>query len=242
MSIFNKIKSSIMGVKKNNNSAPPTPAREISMSEREKEVYDEEQLTLQKLYEKWLCKDKWLLYKEGIPLLLGVNPDNNGAIDNDSVNKIEELWVHAQDCVQKKMLSVINIEQPATEWEVMPVDLYRWATVSRIAVPAEFSTLMGFVMQTVKFEQNNQANNQADGIQDTVYQTHREIVLGAATSLLVNATKQCKNDGGEIVVKQIVRLIADNKAEWFGEDKPLLEETAMTDLINQYVNLTKPVI
>lgn len=235
--MFQKIKSIFS--KANNKSSTIVQTQNISMSEREREVYDIEQLTLQKLYEKWLCKDKWLLYEEGIPLLFGLNPDANRSGNGES-DKTEELWGHAKDCVQKKLLSVINPGQSENEWEVIPADLYRWAMVSRISVPAEFSALMAFVMQTVKLEDDNNYE-QVEGLQDSNYQKHREIVLGAATSLLVNAPEQCKNNNN-LVVNNITRLILENKKQWFGEEEPLLKETEMISLINDYIELTKPVM
>lgn len=236
MNIFKKIKSIFSEAEKK--SAPNAHAHNISMHEREREVYDIEQLTLQKLYEKWLPKDKWLLHEEGMPLLLGLNPDSNGG-DNTEFDKVEELWGHAKDCVNKKLLFVINPEQGDDEWEVLPVDLYRWATVSRISVPAEFSALMAFVIQTVKLE-HEKNYKKVEGLQDATYQKHREIVLGAATSLLVNAPEQCNNS--KPVTDNITRLILENKKIWFGEDASLLEASEMTALINDYIELTKPVM
>jgi hypothetical protein len=237
MNIINKIKTSLFGTDKEI-SVANTPL-EMTMSERERNVYDEDHLRLQKLYEKWICKDKWLLHKEGIPLLFGLNPDTNKP-DNDILIKTDELWEHAQECVQKKLLSVVNIDNSVDEWEVFPVDLYRWAMVSRISVPDEFSALIAFVIQTVKPEQNSHAQMVVE--QDAVLQKHREIVLGAATSLLVNASGQCKNDKGKVAAINISRLIIENKQEWFGQDEPLLAESEMTDLINNYIKLTSPIV
>ncbi len=211
----------------------------VTMRERERQVYDIEQLTSQKLYEKWLSKDKWLLHKEAIPLLFGLNPDAKRS-DEYETDKVDELWIHAKDCVQKKLLHVVNPEQADNDWEVLPVDFYRWATVSRITVPAEFSTLMAFVMQVVKSE-NGSSYKRVEGAQDSNYQKHKEIVLGAAISLLVNAPEQCKNND-EFVIDNIARLIIENKKEWFGEDNLLLEKSEMITLINDYINLTKPVL
>jgi hypothetical protein len=241
MKLFKKIKSSFPFFLKNNIRIPVTTL-EISMSERENKVYDPDKLTLQKLYEKWSCKDKWLLHDEGIPLLFGIEPGARATLDDESSIKIKELWVHAQDCVQKKLLSVVNTEKPEVEWQVRPIDLYCWATVSRISMPAEFSTLMTFVAQTVKSTDVNPTHDQNDGAQDIQYQRHREIVLGAATSLLVNAPELCKNDKGCVVCSQITRQINENKNQWFGDEKPLLTESAMADLINGYLKLTNPVV
>lgn len=74
------------------------------------------------------------------------------------------------------------------------------------------------------------------------YKNTEKLCWGAATSLLVNASKQCKNDQGEVVALNISRLIFENQQEWFGQDVPLLAETAMTDLIDEYIRLTRPII
>ncbi|GJM04949.1 MAG: hypothetical protein DHS20C09_09400 [marine bacterium B5-7] len=237
MNIINKIKASLFPTDKKT-SASNAPL-EMTMSERERNIFDESHLRLQKLYEKWICKDKWLLQKEGIPLLFGISP-NSDESSHDVLLKIEEQWEHAQECVNKKLLSVVNIENSADKWEVLPIDLYRWAMVSRISVPDEFSALIAFVIQTVKPEQS--AHIQTVVEQDAVLQKHREIIMGAATSLLVNANEQCQNDKGNISAINISRLIMENKQEWFGQDEPLLDQSGMAELIDNYIKLTSPVI
>jgi len=241
MNIFNRIRTLLFPGKKNK-SVDPVSTPEISMYEREKKVYGEGKLTLQKLYEKWSCKDKWLLYDEGIPLLFGVEPGFRESADDEVSNKIESLWEHAQECVQKKLLSVVNMDKPETEWEVRPLDLYCWATISRISMPAEFSTLMTFVAQTIKPSEIISNPVQGDGEQDMRYQKHREIILGAATSLLVNAPDLCKNNKGRVVTNKIAQHIIENEDQWFGDDRPLLAESAMTDLIDEYLKLTRPTV
>lgn len=237
MSIIKKIKTAMCGGDKNSH-LKVSPIV-MSMGEREKSIYDDEHLRLQKLYEKWICKDKWLLHQEGIPLLFGINPDASEP-DSGVSDKIEELWKHAQDCVQKKLLSIVNIENPSDQWEVLPIDLYRWAMVSRISVPDQFSTLIAFVIQTVKPEQNKPTH--IAGEEDSALQKHKELVLGAATSLLVNAAEQCKNDEGKVVASKISKLIIENKQEWFEQDEPLLTESAIIELLNNYIRLTSPII
>jgi len=237
MNILNKIKKSIIG--DNKEESISKAHIEMTMSERERATYDEDHLKLQKLYERWICKDKWLLQQEGIPLLLGINPETNISGNEASV-KIDELWAHAQECVHKKLLSVVNLDISDDNWEVLPVDLYRWAMVSRIPVPDEFSTLIAFVIQTVKPEQVRHAQTVVE--KDAILQKHKEIVMGAATSLLVNASGQCLDDKGKVSAIRISRLIFENKKEWFGQDDPLLTKSAMTELISDYIKLTNPTI
>jgi hypothetical protein len=241
MNILEKIKQLFSSA---NSSVPITTETEpaVSMSDREDKLFEKEQLSLQKLYEQWSCKDTWLLYEEGIPLLFGLAPDESEPIDDEVSNKIESLWEHAQECVQKKLLPIVNNDIPEKEWEVRPIDLYSWGTISRISMPDEFSTLMTFVAQTIKPIETHSNSNQGIGEEDALYQKHREIVLGAATSLLVNAPELCKSNKGKIVSNKIAKNIIENEEQWFGDDKPLLTELTMTDLINEYLKLTKPLI
>jgi hypothetical protein len=242
MNFLKKIKPLMLLKKKKLISPVVDSVEEISMKEREDKVYGEGGLSLQKLYEKWSCKEDWLLYEEGIPLLLGIEPGNKKYLEDDLQNKIEELWAHAQDCVHKKLLSVLNNDMPELEWKVKPVDLYCWASVSRITIPAELSSLMAFVVQTIKTSDINSTSVQTNEIQDDMHQKHKEIVLGAATSLLVNAPELCKNKKGRVVSRLITKQILENETQWFGDDKPLLAESAMIDLIDGYLRLTRPVL
>lgn len=241
MSIFNKITALFLKLK-----AKDIPVKidenAISMTERENIVYGKDKLAKRRLYEKWACKELWLLYDEGIPLLFAIDPDISEPPDDELSSEMEELWLHAQDCVQKKLLSVVNNEVPQKEWKVKPVNLYCWAAVSRITVPSEFSTLMEFVLQTVRSSEVNAVSVQTDNPQDAIYQKHREVVLGAATSLLANVPDWCKNSKGQITTSLIAKQIINNESQWFGNEKPLIAESAMTDLINGYLKLAKPIV
>ena len=55
------------------------------------EIYDEEKINKQKLYEKWCKKEKWLLHSEGILLLLSINPSKKNILDKDLVERINNL-------------------------------------------------------------------------------------------------------------------------------------------------------
>ena len=241
MKILEKIRA-LFFCKNNKDVIPVADIPSLSMSEREDKIYEKEQLSLQKLYERWSCKEKWLLHDEGIPLLFAINPNDRGILKDEAIDKIENLWEHAQDCVKKKLLPVINIESSEAEWEVRPIDLYSWGTISRINMPDEFSMLMTFVAQTIKPMQTNSNANLGDSAEDMLYQKHREIVLGAATSLLVNAPDLCKNKKGKVVSNKIAQNIIENENQWFGDDRPLLTESTMTDLINEYLKLTRPTV
>ncbi|MCG8379194.1 MAG: hypothetical protein MI865_06950 [Proteobacteria bacterium] len=209
---------------------------------RDIEVFGQDNLTKQRLYEKWSCKDTWILHDEGLPLLLGIDPESAVLPDDELTNKLDDLRSHAQECVIKKLLPVTNSENNAKEWKVKPADLYSWATISRISVPSELCVLMDFILQTVKpVDIYKKTDTSADN-NDAIYQKHREIVLGAATSLLVNVPESCRNSKGRIKSHLITNQIIENEEQWFGSEKPLLAASAMNDLIDSYLKLGQPVI
>ena len=240
MSIFKKIKKYFFGSK--NNKVRVENETTMSITEREVQVYGQEKISTRRLYEQWACKETWMLYNEAIPLLLGIEPDKKIDVDDERKNEIEELFLHAQDCVNKKLLSVINSEKNEKEWQVRPIDLYRWATISRIVVPDELNDLMQFVMQTIKNPVPHKDQVIESDSRDASYQKHREIVLGAAMSLLVNSPGTCVNSKGKVKGNLIAKQILTNKKQWFGEEESLLAESAITDLIEHYFRLAKPVL
>ena len=206
---------------------------------KKNKIYNHDKYSKQILYEKWCRKEKWLLYDEGILLLLSIDPNNKETLSEDLVEKINNLKFHAGDCVKKALLSVINIDISEDKWEVNPVDLYRWAIVSRINIPDEFNTLMTFVTQSVKNPNNSFSNNNKNLI-DEIYQLHKEVVLGATTSLLVNSPDICRNNEGKIDSAIIVKKIIEGERHWFNGRKSKLSESDMTSLIKHYIAMSKP--
>lgn len=206
--------------------------------ERARMVYGEDRINRQKLYEKWACKETWELRAEGIPLLLGLDPGNSNALDEVTRQARDDLWQHASDCVNKKLLAVINPDTQPVEWRVTPSDLYSWAMVSRVPVPQELAALMDFVLQAIKVKpdstQQDAASANGKG-HDSMYQKHCEITLGAAMSLLANSPEKCQSSRGRVKAALIVAEILNNRNAWFGKEEPLLAQSAMEDLINRYI-------
>ena len=126
---------------------------------KQNKIYNQDEYSKKILYEKWCRKGKWLLYDEGILILLSIDPVNKETLSEDLIEKINNLKFHARDCVKNGLLSVINIEKSEYKWEVNPVDLYHWAMVSRINIPDEFNRLMTFVTQSVKNTNNSFSTN-----------------------------------------------------------------------------------
>ena len=182
-----------------------------------KEAYfDEGTLKRQRLYEKWVCKEIWCLESEGIPLLLGQDPQSIMAITDSSEYRQDhdELWSHAKRCAEKDLLHVINRDCSPETWKIKPADLYRWASISRISVPEPLARLMDFVIRTVKHQpgtsseegENTGATGSSHAYTETFYQ-HREYVLGAALAILARFPERCRDKNGRIKSDVILTLM-----------------------------------
>ena len=137
-------------------------------------------------------------------------------------------------------LTAYGIDKSEYKWKVNPVDLYHWAMVSRISIPDEFNILMTFVTQSVK-NPNNSFSTNNENLIDEIYQLHKEVVLGATTSLLVNSPDICRNNEGKIDSTIIVKKIIENERHWFNGCESKLSESDMTSLIKQYIAMSKPI-
>ncbi len=201
--------------------------------------YDEAKINKQKLYEKWCKKEKWLLHNEGILLLLSINPSKNNILDEKLIRRVNDLKAHANECVKKNLLSVVDVNKPENNWEVKPVDLYRWATISRIGVPDEFNALMMFITQTIKVNSQDCSIVNHENSEERIHQLENEIILGATASLLINSPEICRDSEGNIDSKIIVSKIIENKKHWFADCKSDFSERRMINLIEKYAIKSK---
>ena len=209
-----------------------------NMREKEKDVYGEDRITQQKLYEKWAVKPSWHLKNQAIPLLLSMDPEEYSTSSRDeySEQKYQDLWEHAQHCVEQGLLFVLNREHPADEWKAKPIDVYKWAAISRVELPLELSTLMEFVMMTLVSTENIDNDSLDNKKQnDITYDKDRERILGAALAMLVTYPERCKNKKGRVSAENILSLIDENESVLFGEEIPGLSPTAGIDLINKWI-------
>ena len=124
---------------------------QTGINQRLKEIYGSEKIELQLLYERWVARESWLLQREALPLLYGLDPESTTKLADPELKKnMDELWIHACACVEQGLLKVNNHETDAGYWRCNPVDVYRWAVISRINTPEIFNTLMAFVTRVIK--------------------------------------------------------------------------------------------
>ena len=200
-------------------------------------IYGQEKITLQKLYEKWTVRDAWLIRYEGIPLILGYDPESRDA--DLPVQAADELWIHAQKCVEKGLLHVNNIEQTPDLWTSSPVEIYKWATVSRIELPELFNNLMSFIVNTLQSnrggsditrDETGRVNSQPGNSRN-----HGETVLGIAFALLAANPEKFRDENGNLQPEQIVALIKKKHEFWTGEEKLDLSTDEIADILTRWL-------
>ena len=195
------------------------------LNQRMDDIYGQDRIKLQLLYEKWIIKDDWRLKDEALPLLLAIDPAGSlYSTENGQNNIQDELWFHARDCVEQGLLNVINREQPPGEWRVKPVDVYHWSKISRIEIPETLDRLMDFVVNTVKMETTS-----------VEYDKNRENILGMALAIVSACPDQCKNDKGQITAEKILELIEEKHQFWPENPRADVPLSGYTDLINKWL-------
>jgi hypothetical protein len=229
-------------------SGSATPRQQISggntapqagVYQRLESIYGREKIELQMLYEQWVIKESWLLKREALPLLSGINPESDvHSLPEQIQNNLEQLWQHARSCVEQGLLRVTNREQEDKDWRVSPLDVYRWARISRVELPDAFSMLMEFVSKTIKQPepQKNPANADTPDTGYAGFDQDRERVLGIALALLAAYPDKCRNSRGKVKVDRLVSLITEKGEFWLGDETLDLSTTAIRDLISKWLN------
>ena len=185
--------------------------------------YHKNEIALQRLYEKWVTRETWRLRDQAIPLLFGLDPDSVHLTltETELEPRFSNLWEHARQCVDQALLPVVNRQCNAAAWEAKPVDIYQWATVSRLSVPEPLIALMEFLVkvlpQTIETDSVNQ---------DKVR------ILGAALAVLSAYPEQCKDAGGQVRPEKIIALIQAKQAILYGNQLPALPITAQIGLLS----------
>jgi len=241
MSIIRKILAWI------NVSSDVTPASQhtglvpvqAGLNQRLQNIYGQEKIDLQMLYEKWVVKDSWLLKQEALPLLFGIDPESDITIlQPELLENFNQLWCHSKDCVEQGLLKVINREQGNENWRANPLDIYRWARVSRMELPDVFNSVMEFVTKSIKQQELQPVSRDESNIDDGYirFDENREKVLGIALALLAAYPEKCKNGRGQVQVDKIVSLIYEKGEFWLGNEALDLSSTVVRDLISKWLN------
>ena len=143
---------------------------------------------------------------------------------------------HARHCIEQGLLPVINKESPEKDWRVKPVEVYKWAAVSRVELPEQLTMLMEFLQKTISENRPSPAALNA-GMDPHIerYDSDKEKVLGTALAILAANPDRYRNEDGVVSAEKIVHIISEKGNFWFGDDAPGISPAAMTDLINRWL-------
>lgn len=205
------------------------------------DIYGDELLQLQLLYENWVTKDTWLIKDEALPLLTASDPEKGVEYDSEKDNLLNEIWPHARRCVEQGLLKVINREEVPENWRSQPLEIYRWAKISRIPFPDVLASLMEFVATTVKYADENDEQINCQNNTDMItmkFDQERERVLGMALAILAAYPEKCRNSKGSVKADKIINIINQKGTHWLGNEELVMSSTAMKDLINKWLNTT----
>ena len=209
------------------------------LRQREKELFGEDRVKLQRLFEKWVVRESWLLHDEAIPLLLGIDPESRERFrdnENETGMDVREMGEHARHCIEQGLLPVINMESPEKEWRVKPVEVYKWAAVSRVELPEQLTMLMEFLQKAIS-ENRPATASLKTGMDPHIerYDNDKEKVLGTALAILAANPDRYRKENGAVSAEKIVQIISEKGNFWFGDDPPGMTPAAMTDLINRWL-------
>jgi len=203
-----------------------------------------DRLERQYYYEHWACFESWQVYKQGIPLLLGRDPDDPELdVDTEFVRQRNDLWEHLQHCVERRVSpQLINPADVSGEWLAQPVELYRWAVAARLDVPEELDALLSFISMTVKPAYGQEADTKGNGEQSIDPATDsgsmtREQVLSVMLSLSLQAQHQTSGADADAIREFILKNLYAKSELYFGRKEPPLSRPALHDLIDRSLEM-----
>ncbi len=189
----------------------------------------EETFALQRLFEKWVVKEQWLVNEEAIPLLLGSDPTT------DFLNsEYKQLQVKVNTAISDGKLEIIETEAGSA---IKPAAIYQWAMTNRLELPMELVNLMEFVLKSILATSPEPSSENQFELASVENDRHQ--VLGACLAIVANFPDECKNAKGVIKTEAILRLLAKHSDKLFAGQLPKMSSTAIRDLVNQWLQKLK---
>lgn len=184
-----------------------------------------DEAVMQLVYEKWLKLDTWKARSEALPLAVGVAPERwqDHIREYDLAKAEQELWA----------TFAASNGIGGDDVPVSVTTVYDWFTANGVELPAGFSRLYGFIRQAVLVAGAAQASN--DESTSAAPPEEREIVLGAALSLVSRMPRQCRDEHGFVDGAAITELIFETAARWFPNSTPSMTRAQITELIDKWL-------
>ena len=90
----------------------------------------EDTFALQRLYEKWVVKEEWLVNEEAIPLLLGTDPTTDFL-----TSEYKQLQNRIQTAISEgDIKTVTGSTETSDHIKVQPAIIYQWAMTNRLTL------------------------------------------------------------------------------------------------------------
>lgn len=188
---------------------------------------DAVELTLQRLYERWLKNDEWVARSEALPLVVGVDPERWQTYLKEYrlVDEESAVW----------RVFAAGMRLGSDQHRVVVSAVYDWARNNGVALPLSFARLYDFVRQvTLRRESDDLVANDLLQ-QNSATPTEHEIVLGAALSLVAKMPQECHDEHGSVDATVVSKLIMDKAARWFPTATPSMSQGQIAELIGRWL-------
>lgn len=193
----------------------------------------EDTFALQRLYEKWVVKEEWLVNEEAIPLLLGSDPSTDFL--NSEYNQLQNRVQRA--ITEGDLKTVAGNGGNSDDLKVRPSIIYRWAMANRLTLPMELVNLMEFVLKTVLLGEKEEGSQYGSG--SLTESNDAQQLLGACFAIVTTFPEECKSSRGVIKTEHILRLLDEHSDRLFDGQLPALSSTLIRDLVNHWMQKLK---
>ena len=207
------------------------PASEIGdavASLREGTDFDSLATPKQQLYERWLKCARWPARSVALPLLIGVDPDDWPAhLRRGSLASTEQrLWdAYCESNGRNRQ-----------DHDVEAGAVISWFRRSDCALPPSCARIYEFI-ERVNLGSQTGPTDAAEREADDRYArlAEREVVLGAALSLVSKMPDRCRDEHGFIDGKATAALIQQFATRWFPTQAPMMSEADMAALLERWL-------
>lgn len=186
----------------------------------------EDRQDAQIMYEGALKDESWVLRAQAVPLIVGCAPAEwpQYLLAQDVVPQEEILW-HA-------IANDLGAEESA---QIEISRLVEWARVQSIPLHPSFLRIYEFVRKVLlATAPTSSPADDGQQLQSNVAQ-EREIVLGAALSLVAKMPDKCRDEHGFVDGQTIVSLMQQASARWFPQGEPSMDAEEMARLIDKWL-------
>ena len=183
---------------------------------------------MQRLYERWLKRDTWKARSEALPLVVGVEPETWDAYlsEHQLADAEQELW--------QSFAADNGIE--TDDQAIAVAVIYEWFRSNNVELPSSFTRLYDFVRRTMlRAKATDIVADDAAQSASCELAPEKEIVLGAALSIVATMPDRCRDEYGFVDGGAVSKLIVETAARWFGSAPPSMTQEQMARLIDKWL-------